>query len=98
MNYEPNTTVWKVGDIVIHDADAKRMNMLMKVIERRQDATGRHLFICAYIDKQYHMTQKGFNEKEYSKWNRWTNSIKSLHNPNRFDFYTPTQTKESEKK
>lgn len=32
MNYEPNTTQWKVGDVVIHDADAKRNDMLMIVV------------------------------------------------------------------
>lgn len=32
MNYEPNKTNWKVGDLVIHDADEKAERMLMKVI------------------------------------------------------------------
>ena len=32
MNYEPNTTKWEIGDIVIHDADAKNERMLMRVI------------------------------------------------------------------
>lgn len=32
MNYEPNTINWKVGDLVIHDADEKAERMLMKVI------------------------------------------------------------------
>lgn len=32
MNYEPNTERWKVGDVVIHDADAKRHDMLMIVV------------------------------------------------------------------
>lgn len=32
MNYEPNTTKWKIGDIVIHDADAKNERMLMRVV------------------------------------------------------------------
>ncbi len=31
MNYEPNTTEWQVGDIVIHDADAKNIKYLMRV-------------------------------------------------------------------
>lgn len=30
MNYEPNTTQWKTGDIVIHDADGKmRLSIYM---------------------------------------------------------------------
>lgn len=32
MNYEPNTVQWGVGDLVLHDADAKRPDMLMVVI------------------------------------------------------------------
>lgn len=32
MNYEPNTTKWGKGDIVIHDADAKEPKMLMTVV------------------------------------------------------------------
>jgi len=31
MNYKPNTIDWKVGDIVIHDADEKNSSMLMEV-------------------------------------------------------------------
>lgn len=31
MNYEPNTINWKVGDLVIHDADKKTERMLMRV-------------------------------------------------------------------
>ena len=33
MNYEPNTIDWAVGDLVIHDADAKTADMLMRVVE-----------------------------------------------------------------
>lgn len=32
MNYEPNRIVWKSGDVVIHDADAKDERMLMEVL------------------------------------------------------------------
>lgn len=33
MLYEPNTIDWRVGAIVIHDADAKRASMLMIVVK-----------------------------------------------------------------
>ena len=33
MNYEPNKIDWQVGDLVIHDADAKTADMLMRVVE-----------------------------------------------------------------
>lgn len=32
MNYKANKNLWRKGDIVIHDADAKEPKMLMKVI------------------------------------------------------------------
>ena len=32
MNYEPNNIDWKVGDLVIHDADRKTERMLMRVV------------------------------------------------------------------
>lgn len=32
MNYPANTRVWKIGDQVIHDADAKKPEMLMVVV------------------------------------------------------------------
>lgn len=34
MNYKPNLQVWRKGDIVIHDADAKEPRMLMRVVGR----------------------------------------------------------------
>lgn len=37
MNYPPNTTHWRKGDIVLHDADAKEPRMLMKVIGFTRD-------------------------------------------------------------
>ncbi len=33
MNYEPNIIDWAVGDLVIHDADAKTAEMLMRVVD-----------------------------------------------------------------
>ena len=85
MNYEANNIHWQVGAIVIHDCDAKRPNMLMKVIERYQDATGQPRYVCAYIDDKYHMGSKGLTRKEFNNWNRWDNSIKPLHEPKRFN-------------
>lgn len=32
MNYPPNTRHWQPGDLVLHDADAKRAEMLMVVL------------------------------------------------------------------
>lgn len=37
MNYEPNARHWERGDFVLHDADAKRADMLMVVIGFTRD-------------------------------------------------------------
>lgn len=37
MNYEQNTIDWQVGDLVIHDADAKREDMLMRIVGKAGD-------------------------------------------------------------
>lgn len=37
MRYDPNTTHWRIGDFVLHDADAKRLDMLMIVIGYTRD-------------------------------------------------------------
>lgn len=37
MNYEPNTVQWRKGQFVIHDADAKRLDMVMLVIGHTRD-------------------------------------------------------------
>ena len=42
MNNEPNTTDWKVGDLVIHDADEKSSRYLMRIthIDRKDGMIG----------------------------------------------------------
>jgi len=47
MIYEPNTTKWKTGDIVIHDADAKTARMLMRIT----GGTARGTYFTRYLDK-----------------------------------------------
>lgn len=37
MNYQANKTRWKIGDIVIHDLDAKEPKMLMRVTGYKPD-------------------------------------------------------------
>lgn len=70
--HEPNTVQWKVGDLVIHDSDAKRADMLMIVIG--QDRSG---IFC---------TRYAFPWMQPRPWRRkiWRNSIEWLHDPARF--------------
>lgn len=52
MNYEPNTIDWQIGDLVLHDADAKEPRMLMVVVGETDIP---HQYMTIYVgqdDKQ----------------------------------------------
>lgn len=70
--HEPNVTQWSSGDLVIHDSDAKRVDMLMIVIG--QDASG------------VYQTRYAFPWAQPRPWRRkiWRNSVEWLHDPARF--------------
>ena len=74
MNYTENNIDWKIGDIVIHDADAKCEDCLAKIVEKKETKQGMR-YRMLYFDKK----------KNYEKW--W-NSMKVLHDPKRFDIDT----------
>ena len=74
MNYHPNICDWQIGDIVIHDADAKVEHMLMKVIGVKKAPEGYTIYITEYINKAYHAHNNGFtceHDKKFLKWNKW---------------------------
>ena len=75
--HEPNTTQWSPGDLVIHDSDAKRADMLMIILER--DATG--IFLTRYA----------FPWAQPRPWRRkiWRNTLEWLHDPARFGIIVP---------
>lgn len=77
MIYEPNTTYWKPGDLVIHDADAKQFKMVMEVIGYN-NSTG--FCITRYLAKPYSGMEGIFE-----------NEIKYLHDPTRFNIQLPVQ-------
>lgn len=52
MNYPANIRHWTKGDIVIHDADAKRDDMLMVVIGYTRDG----LVKTQYRDRRHRRT------------------------------------------
>jgi hypothetical protein len=70
MNYYPNTTHWEIGNIVIHDADAKRADMLMKVIGFSRDGMVK---LCYVKNTPFH------NNKTI-----YLNRMCVLHDPKRF--------------
>lgn len=69
MNDTPNTTHWKKGDLVIHDADLKSDRMLMEVIGYTRDG----LCKTRYVNR------------EVSGRKVYTNEIAFLHDPHRPD-------------
>ena len=71
MNYQENNIDWKIGDIVIHDCDAKREDCLAKIVEKKETKQGTR-YRMLYFDKK----------KNYEQW--W-NDKRFLHDPDRFD-------------
>ena len=73
MLYEANTVRWPIGALVIHDSDAKRSDMLMRVI--------------GYVKKTGECKTRYVYPAELPKeWRHkvWKNDIKVLHDPHRF--------------
>jgi len=59
--YPENKIDWNVGDVVIHDADAKTKSMLMKVVETNcRDALIKTVYINRKGNKPYYLNDKKF--------------------------------------
>lgn len=86
MNHEPNATVWKMGDLVIHDDDAKRPDMLMKVLSRIASGPRKGMFRTRYA----------YPELQPKSWRMkvWINPIEKLHDPKRFAIDTTRQPRD----
>lgn len=80
MNHEANTVAWKMGDLVIHDDDAKRADMLMKVISRIASGPRKGMFRTRYAYPQH--------QPKVWRTKVWVNSIEKLHDPKRFGIDT----------
>lgn len=76
MNHKPNEIEWNEGDLVIHDADAKRPHMIMKVI-RKYDTPEGKMYATKYLDG-------GVTKKTYD------NDGKYLHGLERFNITPPS--------
>lgn len=75
MNYNPNETDWQVGDLVIHDADAKTSQMLMIVTGKRKDGQ---------IETRYFYPSPSRSASKV-----WVNDLACLHDPARFGIELP---------
>ncbi|MGE0099083.1 MAG: hypothetical protein AB7S86_12130 [Hydrogenophaga sp.] len=75
--HAPNTTPWQCGDLVIHDADAKRIDMLMIVVSCSAEGVYRTRYVYPWAQPR--------------AWRRkfWQNTIASLHDPARFGINVP---------
>lgn len=77
MIYEPNTTRWQPGDLVIHDADRKVADMLMRVVGYRPDGCALTRYVhprCDMANPRSSATLRG----------ELANDVKYLHDPARF--------------
>lgn len=79
MLYAPNTTHWGIGDIVIHDADAKEGYMLMRVIGYTKEG----LVKTRYVYGEWFGKSK-------RKPETYLNDLKYLHDPKRWEIEPPT--------
>lgn len=78
--HDANTIAWKMGDLVIHDDDAKRPDMLMRVVSRIASGKNQGLFRTRYAYP--HLQPKSWQRKI------WVNPIGKLHDPRRFNIDT----------
>lgn len=57
MNDTPNTTHWKKGDIVIHDADRKCDRMLMVVIGYTRDGLCKTRYVNPSVSRKVYINE-----------------------------------------
>ena len=82
MNYQPNTTTWHQGAIVLHDADRKDIRHLMEVVYAKPE---HDLYVTRYVFRQCTENSssgaKGFHQEMF------TNDGKFLLDPRWFGIY-----------
>lgn len=76
MNYESNAVHWKPGDLVLHDSDAKRRDMLMRVVNHATDGRCRTEYLFDSPGRR-RMWKRG-------KRSTLLNRTEVLHDPARF--------------
>lgn len=86
MNYEPNKIDWQIGDLVIHDADAKREDMLMRVVGKLGP-----FYRTVYVDPKhpyYGRVKRNRNNCLKFSCLVFGNQKEVLHDPARFGIKT----------
>lgn len=85
-NYPPNIRNWHIGQEVIHYADAKRPDMLMRIIDIESSPDHSELiYVTEYIDPS-HIYSIG---KKFVKRQVFRNSLENLLDPNDFMISVP---------
>ena len=92
MIHDANEIDWDIGEIVIHDSDAKKSYMLMVVVKKRKNGMIGTRYVYPGLIWNKHVNVP-FNEmprhaqRQYGSI--WWNEKKYLHHPARFKIETP---------
>ena len=86
MNYEANEVDWNVGDIVIHDCDAKKEHMLMVVIKKEIS-----------FEETVYLTRYVYAGTSTNQRKVWKNCKEVLHEPKRFNIKVSNILRDSTK-
>lgn len=76
MPYQLNTTVWKPGDLVIHDAELKRARMVLEVVSVIDAGPERGKYRTRFAFPQF--------QPEHLRSAIWVHAGMSLHDPLKF--------------
>ncbi len=83
MNYEPNTITWTIGALVLHDCDAKRADMLLRVVKYLPNGKVR----AEYVEEKWHRSQ--FYRRRRKDGDSGWFDLCDLHDPARFNVEVP---------
>lgn len=86
MNYPPNEIDWDLGDIVLHDADAKEPRMLMVVVGKMQVLLS-VTYLTVYLDQCDPMRKHRITVSSRDKQPKcpiWLNAKDVLHDPSQW--------------
>ncbi len=87
---DSHTTSWIPGDIVIHEDDAKRQDMLMVVVGQIKRGPNAKLYRTRYLNTDASDHRAAMHEYRRTVWK---NPISKLHDPARFGISLPPDGK-----
>jgi len=87
--YDKNKVDWPIGQIVIHDADAKERYILMIVLAKRKNGEVGTRYLYPELIWNKHKPMAAHARKQYGKM--WWNDKKYLLDPTKFDIDVPLE-------